>query len=205
MSPWLDGIEADSRELALDYAHRDFSGLAKLNSAERLCGAPVPGTCIATRMARVSDARFWRRAVHVLLLREREQFFLRLRLVGKSAEAYVSDVQLSSRLVQLNRQAEWTKRTVSVPRYLAPGDAAEGGSRARLPDFLLLNGQDFWVRVTCPRLKGFSRSACQRLKHVHLLVGNFFLTKALFGLRVDVIGNVVQFFRVHQPLTRTAP
>ena len=106
-------------------------------------------------MARVSDARFWRRAVRVLLLREREHLFLRLRLVGKSAGAYVSDVQLSSRLAQLKRQAEWMKRTVLVPRYLAPGDATEGSSRARLPDFLLLDGRDFWVRVTCPRLKGF--------------------------------------------------
>ena len=33
LAPWLDATEADSRELALDYAHRDFSGLRKLDQA----------------------------------------------------------------------------------------------------------------------------------------------------------------------------
>jgi hypothetical protein len=95
--------------------------LKKLLWAEELLGAAVPGKCLATQLARLSDARFWRRAIRVRLLREREHFFLRLRLVGKSAEAYVSDVQLSARLAQLKRQALWMKETVLVPRYLEPG------------------------------------------------------------------------------------
>jgi hypothetical protein len=107
--------------------------LKKLLWAQELLGAAVPGKCLATQLARLSDARFWRRAIRVRLLREREHFFLRLRLVGTSAEAYVSDVsesaelyvsdvQLVSRLSQLKRQALWMKETVLVPRYLEPGE-----------------------------------------------------------------------------------
>jgi hypothetical protein len=95
--------------------------LNKLVWAEQLLGAPVPGDCVSTQLARVSDARFWRGAIRVRLMREREHFFLRLRLVGSRAEAYVSDMQLGLRQAQLKRQAEWMKQTVLVPRYLAPG------------------------------------------------------------------------------------
>lgn len=95
--------------------------LKKLVWAESLLGAPVPGDSVAAQMSRVADARFWRRAIRVRLIREREHFFLRLRLVGSRAEAYVSDMQLGLRQAQLKRQAEWMKQTVLVPRYLAPG------------------------------------------------------------------------------------
>jgi hypothetical protein len=95
--------------------------LKKLIWAEMLLGAPVPGDHVATQLARLADVRFWRRAIRVRLLREREHFFLRLRLVGKAAEAYVSDVQLINRLGQLKRQAQWMRDTVLMPRYLEPG------------------------------------------------------------------------------------
>lgn len=93
----------------------------KLLWAQTLLGAPVAGKCAATKFARISDARFWRRAIRVILMREREHFFLRLRLVGTTAEAYVSDAQLSTRIAQLKRQQQWMKETVLVPRYLCPG------------------------------------------------------------------------------------
>lgn len=96
----------------------------KLLWAESLLGGPVPGQSEQAQFARLSDARFWRRAIRVILMREREHFFLRLRLVGKGAEAYVSDTQLGTRLAQLKRQAQWMKDTVLVPRYLFPGDAS---------------------------------------------------------------------------------
>jgi hypothetical protein len=98
----------------------------KLLWAETLLRGPVPGDTPEAQLARLSDARFWRRCIRVILLREREHFFLRLHLVGRDAEAYVSDVQLSGRLAQLKRQKEWMKDTVLVPRYLAPGDADNG-------------------------------------------------------------------------------
>jgi hypothetical protein len=125
LATWLDASEEDVRELALEFAQRRLPGSAKLTWAERVLRAPVPGDSQATQLARINDARFWRRAIRVLLLREREHFFLRLRLVGKSAEPYVSDVQLSARRAQLKRQAQWMKETVLVPRYLAPGDATD--------------------------------------------------------------------------------
>lgn len=126
LAAWLDATDEDVRELAMEFAQRRLPATNKLEWAERVLCAPIPGETEATRTARVNDARFWRRAIRVLLLREREHFFLRLRLVGKDAEAYVSDVQLSARLAQLKRQAQWMKETVLVPRYLAPGDATDG-------------------------------------------------------------------------------
>ena len=95
----------------------------KLMWAEHFLGEPVPGDDEAAKISRIADARFWRRAIRVRLMREREHFFLRLRLVGNQAEAYVSDMQLGLRQAQLKRQAEWMKQTVLVPRFLAPGSS----------------------------------------------------------------------------------
>jgi hypothetical protein len=53
-------------------------------------------------------------------MRQRELFYMRLRLVGRGAEPYVSDQQLATRLAQLRRQEQWMKDTVLVPRYLLP-------------------------------------------------------------------------------------
>lgn len=121
LAPWLDASEADIQELALYYAKRNFPGFTKIAWAQKLLKAPVPGKTMAAKMARVSDARFWRRSIRIILMREREHFFLRLRLVGRSAEAYVSDVQLFNRLGQLKRQAQWMQNTVLLPRNLELG------------------------------------------------------------------------------------
>ncbi len=126
LAPFLDASDTDVRELALQFSQYQLPGQQKLAWAARLLGAPVPGDNLPSRMARVADARFWRRAIRLRLMRERENFFLRLRLVGRGAERYVSDAQLSARLSQLRRQAEWMKNTVLVPRYMVPGDAADG-------------------------------------------------------------------------------
>lgn len=93
----------------------------KLLWAETLLRTSILGHSVDTQCARVSDARFWRRAIRVILMREREHFFLRLRLVGKSAEAYASNVQLLSRLGQLKRQEQWMQTTLLLPRNLEPG------------------------------------------------------------------------------------
>ena len=106
--------------LLASHAVTAFPGMAELLQRPDLPACPVakkklwaltilksavPGQTLAAKVARLSDARFWRRAIRVLLMREREHFFMRLHLVGKSAEAYVSDAQLSTRLAQLKRQA----------------------------------------------------------------------------------------------------
>lgn len=127
LAPYIGATEEDIRELALHYAKYNLPGCQKLAWAERLLGSPVPGESVMTKMARVYDARFWRRAIRVILMREREHFFLRLQLVGSRAEAYISDAQLHSRTAQLRRQEKWMKDTVLIPRYLTP-DALETGA-----------------------------------------------------------------------------
>lgn len=98
----------------------------KLLWAESLLSGPVPGKTLEVQFARMSDARFWRRCIRVILLRERGHFYMRLHLVHKMREAYVSDTQLSTRLAQLKRQREWMKETVLLPRYLVPGEGTDG-------------------------------------------------------------------------------
>lgn len=128
LSRWLDASEDDIRELALQFARHPLRGAHKVRWASHLLGRPIPGDDLNGQLARLADARFWRRAIRVTLMREREHFFLRLRLVGRQGEAYVSDLQLSTRLAQLKRQAQWMKETVLVPRFLLPGDAAAGAA-----------------------------------------------------------------------------
>lgn len=122
---WLDASEEDIRELALRFAKHQLPGVQKVVWAQRLLGCEIPGETVLTKLARLGDARFWRRAIRSILLREREHFYLRLKLVGKSAERYVSDSQLATRLAQLKRQEAWMKETVLVPRYLSPDAQGE--------------------------------------------------------------------------------
>jgi len=123
LAKYLAASEEEIRELALRYAKHHLPGLRKLAWAERRLGAPVPGDTVSSQLARVNDARFWRRAIHTQLLREREHLFLRLGLVGAKGETYVSNVQRDARQAQLRRQAKWMTETVLLPRYLAPEDA----------------------------------------------------------------------------------
>lgn len=91
----------------------------KLAWAEQLLSITIPGGSIETQMARLDDARYWRRKqFEYASMREREHFCMRLKLVGVRTEVYVSDLQLTTRLGQLRRQQEWMKQTVLVPRYL---------------------------------------------------------------------------------------
>jgi hypothetical protein len=125
LSQWLDASDETVRELALAYARRQLPGLQKLGWAKRLLGHDIPGGNIVGQLARVNDARFWRRAIRTRLLREREHFYLRLGLVGQRQETYVSDQQLLTRRAQLQRQQQWMENTVLVPRYIVPGCAPE--------------------------------------------------------------------------------
>ncbi len=126
LAKWIDASEEEIRDLALKFARYRLPRLGKLRWAEQLLGSPLPGSSPTSQMARVNDARFWRRAIRTTLLREREHFYLRLNLIGRGREAYVSDVQLSTRFAQLRRQKQWMEETVLVPRYLVPGEATDG-------------------------------------------------------------------------------
>jgi hypothetical protein len=80
---WLDATDDDVRDYALRCAKVRFPGNQKLAWAVRVTGAAIPGKTPETRWARINDARFWRRAIRVRLLREREHFYLRLKLIGR--------------------------------------------------------------------------------------------------------------------------
>ena len=123
---WLDATDDDVRAYALRCAKVRFPGKQKLAWAVRVTGAAIPGKTPETQGARINDARFWRRAIGVRQLREREHFFLRLKLIGRGLETYVSEQQLFTRTRQLKQQAEWMQNTVLVPRYLECDDKAEG-------------------------------------------------------------------------------
>ncbi|MFL9922599.1 replication endonuclease [Paraburkholderia fungorum] len=123
LARYLSASEADIRDLAMRCAKLRLPNARKLHWAERILGTPVPGDSLTSQLARVDDARFWRRAIRTRVLREREHLFLRLGLIGARREKYVSSKQLKTRLDQLKRQAKWMKDTVLLPRYLTPDDA----------------------------------------------------------------------------------
>lgn len=85
----------------------------------------IPGHDLGSQLARLDDARYWRRVIRTRLLREREHFYLRLKLLGRAGERYVSDSQVIIRLAQIRRQKQWMKDVVLVPRYLGPDDKCE--------------------------------------------------------------------------------
>lgn len=122
LARYLDASEEDIRDLALHYAKFQLPGTQKLRWAARLLGTTIPGQSVVSRLARVNDARFWRRTIRSRLLREREHFYLRLGLIGKRTEIYVSDQQLVTRRAQLRRQERWMRETVLLPRFPIPDD-----------------------------------------------------------------------------------
>lgn len=118
IAEYLHYSEDDVRALAIRLAHEAMPPLKKVEFAEKLLRMPIPGKSLQARLARLSDARFWRRAIRVRILRAREHFFLRLGLIGKGREAYASEVAVKLRGAQLKRQQEWMKATVLIPRQI---------------------------------------------------------------------------------------
>lgn len=124
ISAYIDYSEENVRALAMQLARKEMPPLLKLRLAEKLLGIVIPGNTLAAQLARLFDARYWRRALRVRILRAREHFFLRLHLIGKRGEAYASDACVAVRTAQLKRQAAWMRDTVLIPRYPLP--VAEG-------------------------------------------------------------------------------
>lgn len=122
LAVWLDATEEDIRDLAMNFAKYQPRRMPKLTWATQLLGGAIPGATTESQLTRLGDARFWRRAIRTTLMREREHFFLRLKLVGTSSERYVSDAQVLTRLAQLRRQKQWMEETVLVPRYLSTAE-----------------------------------------------------------------------------------
>lgn len=114
---YLHYTEDDVRDLAMKLAKQPLPPHLKLKSAQALLGVPIPGKTLVAQLARLCDARYWRRALRVRILRAREHFFLRLHLIGRAGEVYASEASVVMRAAQLKRQAAWMKDTVLVPRF----------------------------------------------------------------------------------------
>jgi hypothetical protein len=120
ISAYIDYSEEDVRALAMKLAREEMPALLKLRLAEKLLGIEIPGKTQSAQLARLFDARYWRRALRVRILRAREHFFLRLHLIGRRGEAYASDATVAVRTAQLKRQAAWMKDTVLIACYSLP-------------------------------------------------------------------------------------
>ncbi|SFH85499.1 Bacteriophage replication gene A protein (GPA) [Collimonas sp. OK307] len=117
---YLHYSEHDIKALALRLAQEELAPVEKIEQAEKLLGTQIPGDTFNSQLARVWDARFWRRALRVRIMRAREHFFLRMQLIGKGRENYASDSTVRMRAAQMERQDAWMKDTVIVPRFYTP-------------------------------------------------------------------------------------
>lgn len=91
------------------------SAQEKLVESEKLLGYRIRGDSFESRYARICDAKFWRRALTTCITRGREHFFLRMSLICKKREAYVSNHSVDMRDQQLKRQRDWMRSTIVVP------------------------------------------------------------------------------------------
>lgn len=114
ISEYLHYNEKQIRILALRLANQDLPRDEKIAGAEQILGAGIPGDHIESQHARVCSARFWRRALKSRIVRAREHFFMRLKLIGSSAEHYVSDAHVGLRAIQLKRQSEWLAQSILI-------------------------------------------------------------------------------------------
>jgi hypothetical protein len=117
VAAYLHYTEDDVRDLAMKLAKQPLPPHLKLKTAQLLLGVCIPGKTLVAQLARLCDARYWRRALRVRILRAREHFFLRLHLIGRTGEVYASEAAVVMRAAQLKRQAAWMKDTVLVPRF----------------------------------------------------------------------------------------
>jgi hypothetical protein len=81
-------------------------------AAERRFGEPVPGQTPAAQVARVRDAKYWRRFLVRRVREARERLHLQLGLVGKGARQYCSEGAREHRQMHLVKQDEWLKNTM---------------------------------------------------------------------------------------------
>lgn len=100
-------IPARLRMLATAGASAAFDAARLVGLAERLFGIEVQGDSLQARVARVLDARFWRRTLRRQVEQEKELLHLRAGLVGKNASAYCSEDTVKLRATQRQAQARW--------------------------------------------------------------------------------------------------
>lgn len=80
--------------------------------AEAVFGIAVPGRHRQAQLARVLDARFWRKVLWKRIGQDKELLFLKLGLIGKNGSAYCSADAVKVRATQQRAQQRWLKETV---------------------------------------------------------------------------------------------
>lgn len=83
-----------------------------IHLAQRIFRITVPGKNPHAQLARVLDARFWRRALWKRIGQEKEMLHLRLGLIGKNGRAYCSADAQKVRRTQRQAQERWLKNTM---------------------------------------------------------------------------------------------
>ncbi|WP_187271581.1 replication endonuclease [Massilia arenae] len=141
---YIDLSRAQIKQLAVSMAElaggdRD----ARLQEARKFLGHDIPGSTPESQYARICSASFWRRCITVAVDRSREQFFLRLGKLGKSAECYASDLGVDARKQQLNKQKIWIRNTVLVRDCNPATPCTSVTKRIRLEDVVKTPEQKF--------------------------------------------------------------
>lgn len=83
-----------------------------IDVAQRVFGIEVPGKSRQAQLARVLDARYWRRVLWKRIGQEKELLFLKLGRIGKNGRAYCSADAVHVRATQQRAQQRWLKETV---------------------------------------------------------------------------------------------
>jgi hypothetical protein len=111
---YLDFSRHEIKQLSTSLAEQDLNPIEQIKSAEALLGTSIPGTSVASQHARTRSVQFWRRALSVRVTQAREQFFLRLGMLGKQKELYASDFGVDARDRQMQVQEKWLRNTFLV-------------------------------------------------------------------------------------------
>jgi hypothetical protein len=100
------------RALASVDGRHDCSPDSFVRLAQRVFGITVPGKSLHAQLARVLDARFWRRVLWKRIGQEKEVLHLKLGLIGKNGRAYCSADAVKVRRTQRRAQTHWLKNTM---------------------------------------------------------------------------------------------
>lgn len=100
------------RAIATVDGRDNFDPERLIDVAQRVFGLEVRGKNRQAQLARVLDARFWRRVLWKRIGQEKELLFLKLGRIGKNGRAYCSADAVHVRATQQRAQQRWLKETV---------------------------------------------------------------------------------------------
>lgn len=100
------------RAFATVDGHDTFDPERLIAVAEHAFGIEVPGENRQAQLARVLDARFWRKVLWKRIGQDKEHLYLKLGRIGKNGSAYCSADAVHVRATQQRAQQRWLKETV---------------------------------------------------------------------------------------------